>query len=158
MQPFMHPFLPHGGCTAGHSDIANTNAVTTTVPGRFAALSPLCHSHACNCHMLADTTGTSKVDAHVACCVAGSSYAKGAAANSPTCFQHVKPGTTAAQCSKAINASGYLNQGPGSPTLFLAHNASGCSDSIGVGNVAVSCPGGCTWKKLHFVIQSLAST
>ncbi|WIA44200.1 hypothetical protein OEZ86_010518 [Tetradesmus obliquus] len=57
-----------------------------------------------------DVKSTSKVDAHVACCVAGSSYAKGAAANSPTCFQHVKPGTTAAQCSKAINASGLVDR------------------------------------------------
>uniref|UniRef100_A0A383VBM0 Sushi domain-containing protein n=1 Tax=Tetradesmus obliquus TaxID=3088 RepID=A0A383VBM0_TETOB len=106
------------------------------------------------CH---DVKSTSKVDVHVACCMAGSSYAKGAATNSPTCFQHVKPGTTAAQCNKAVNASGYLNQGPGSATLFLAQNARSCSDSIGVGNVTVSCPDGGTAKKLHFVIQSLAS-
>jgi hypothetical protein len=107
-------------------------------------------------HAAAAAAGAGRLSVPVACCVTGSSYAKAAAANSPTCFQHFKPGSTAAQCSKPVNASGFLNRGPGSATLFLAQSANSCSDSIAVGNVTVSCPDGDSAKKLRFAIQTPA--
>lgn len=102
-------------------------------------------------------TSAFQISVPVTCCVTGSSYAKGATAASPSCFSHFKPGTTAAQCSKPVSASGYLNRGPGNATLFLAQSTSSCSDSFAVGSVSVTCPAGASGQKLRFAITSPAS-
>uniref|UniRef100_A0A383WDT9 Sushi domain-containing protein n=1 Tax=Tetradesmus obliquus TaxID=3088 RepID=A0A383WDT9_TETOB len=102
-------------------------------------------------------TSAFEISVPVTCCVTGSSYAKGATAASPSCFGHFKPGTTAAQCSKPVNASGYLNRGPGNATLFLAQSTSSCSDSFAVGSVSVTCPDGASGQKLRFSVTSPAS-
>jgi hypothetical protein len=89
------------------------------------------------------------------CCVSGSSYAK-AGAEAATCFQHVAPGTTAAQCEGAPSASGYYSRGAKSARLFLAQSSSNCSDTLQVGSAKVSCPEGNTANKVGFTIITAA--
>jgi hypothetical protein len=108
------------------------------------------------CQLLFAASLETNVD--VACCApGGSSYAKADdAADKPTCFQHVKPGTPAAQCSGAPQASGYHNKGPGSGKLFLAESSSACSDKIQVGGVGLTCPEGSSAKKIKFRVATWA--
>jgi hypothetical protein len=86
----------------------------------------------------------------VLCCTAGSSYTK---ASGSTCFQHVKPGTTPAQCAKPAQSSGFFNKGPGPGTLLLAGTATSCGESVQVGATDMSCPAGPSSNKLRFTIS-----
>jgi hypothetical protein len=89
------------------------------------------------------------------CCVSGNSYAK-ARADAATCFQHIAPGTTAAQCTGAPSASGYYSRGAKSARLFIAQSSSSCSDTLQVGTAKVSCPEGNMAKKVGFTVVTSA--
>jgi hypothetical protein len=96
-----------------------------------------------------------KTTASMLCCVSGDSYAK-AGANAATCFQHIAPGTTAAQCDGAPSASGYYSCGAKSARLFLAQSSSSCSDTLQVGTAQVTCPEGNTTNKVGFTVVTAA--
>uniref|UniRef100_A0A383W6E4 Sushi domain-containing protein n=1 Tax=Tetradesmus obliquus TaxID=3088 RepID=A0A383W6E4_TETOB len=104
------------------------------------------------------STGSAKGNVSVLCCTRGSSYAKtGSSTAKANCFKHVRPGAAGPQCAKASAASGFFNRGPGAGKLFLAQNASSCTDAVGVGSVRVSCPEGGAAKKLLFKLVTPAA-
>jgi hypothetical protein len=100
-------------------------------------------------------TGSLTTTVSMLCCVSGNSYAK-AGADAATCFQHIAPGTTAAQCAGALSASGYYSRGAKSARLFIAQSSSSCSYTLQVGTAKVSCPEGNMAKKVGFTVVTSA--
>jgi hypothetical protein len=103
----------------------------------------------------AAATASLKTNVTVLCCLSSSSYAK-ADGDASACFQHVRPGTIAADCATTPDASGYCIQGPCASKLFLATSSSSCTNSVQVGTASMMCLEGEDAKKVRLTIVTSA--
>ncbi|WIA31259.1 hypothetical protein OEZ86_001255 [Tetradesmus obliquus] len=144
-------------CTPNGTSFAFYPTVATCKLGGWVYAGGTCAGESVKVYYLS-LISSAKGNVSVLCCTRGSSYAKtGSSTAKANCFKHVRPGAAGPQCAKASAASGFFDRGPGAGKLFLAQNASSCTDAVGVGSVRVSCPEGGAAKKLLFKLVTPAA-